>query len=55
MKKKVLVYMETDSDWDNKFMEEDILQELSWCTCSYDNVIIKIWNMEDNKNEIKSE
>lgn len=47
MKKKILVYMETDVDWDNKFIEKDIKQELSCCSCYFEDIIIKIMNIED--------
>ena len=54
MKKKILVYMETDTDWGNKFVEEDIKQELNCCSCFYENIIVNIWNIEDDENENKT-
>lgn len=52
MRKKILVYMETDTDDSDVFIEHDIKQELNCCTCFYEDIHIKIWNIEDDANEM---
>ena len=51
MRKKILVYMETDTDNTDTFIKHDIIQELSWCSCYFEDIIIKIMNIEDNEND----
>ncbi len=51
MKKKILVYMEVDTDNSDSFIKHDIEQELNCCSCFYENIVIKIMNVKDNKNE----
>ena len=53
MRKKILVYIETDTDDTDAFIEDDIKQELSCCSCFYENIYVKVWNIEDDKNDIK--
>lgn len=52
MRKKILVYMETDTDDTDTFIEHDIKQELNCCSCFYENIYVKVWNIEDNIDEI---
>ena len=51
MRKKILVYMETDTDNTDAFIKRDIIQELSCCSCYFEDIIIKIMNIEDDENE----
>lgn len=53
MKKRILICMETDTDNSDSFIEHDIKQELSCCSCFYDSIYIKILNIEDNVDENK--
>ena len=50
MKKKILVYMETDTDDTDAFIEHDIKQELNCCSCSYEDIVVKIFNLKGDKN-----
>ena len=52
MRKKILVYMETDTDNTDTFIKRDIIQELSCCSCYFENIIIKTMSVEDNENEM---
>ena len=52
MRKKILVYMETDTDNTDAFIEHDIIQELSCCSCYFEDIIVKIITVEDNENEM---
>ena len=53
MRKKILVYMETDTDWNDDFIERDIKQELNCCSCFYEDVIIKIFDIgEVDENKV---
>ena len=52
MRKKILVYIETDTDDTDVFIKRDIIQELNCCSCYFENIIIKIMNVEDNENEM---
>ena len=52
MRKKILVYMETDTDDTDAFIKHDIIQELNCCSCYFEDIIIKIITVEDNKNEM---
>lgn len=51
MKKKILVYMEVDTDDTDAFIEHDIKQELSCCSCFYENIVVKIFNLKGDKNQ----
>lgn len=51
MRKKILIYMETETDNIDTFIEQDIKQELSCCSCFYEDIYVKVWNIEDNANE----
>lgn len=53
MKKKILVYMETDSNDSDAFIKRDIKQELSCCSCFYEDIDIRIFNIEDSIDEDK--
>jgi len=53
MRKKILVYMETDTDNTDTFIKHDIIQELSCCSCYFEDIIIRIFNIEDNVDEDK--
>ena len=37
MKKKILVYMETDTNDSDAFIKQDIKQELSCCSCYFED------------------
>lgn len=52
MKKKILIYLETDADENDIFIEQDIKQELGCCSCFYENIYVTIWNIEDNADEV---
>ena len=43
--------METDTNDSDAFIKQDIKQELSCCSCYFEDIIIKIMNIEDNENE----
>lgn len=49
MRKKILVYMETDTDNTDAFIKRDIIQELSFCSCYFEDIIIKTMNVEDDE------
>ena len=49
MKKKILVYMETDTNDSDAFIKQDIVQELNCCSCCFEDIIIKIINVEIQK------
>lgn len=53
MRKKILIYMETETNNSDEFIKRDIQQELSCCSCYYEDIIIKIFNIEENANENK--
>ena len=53
MKKKILVYMETDTNDSDTFIKHDIIQELSCCSCFYEDIDIRIFNIEDSIDENK--
>lgn len=44
--------METDTDENDVFIEQDIKQELHCCSCFYEDIWIKIWNIEVNADEM---
>ena len=52
MRKKILVYMETNTDDTDTFIEHDIKQELNCCSCFYENIYVKVWNIEDDIDEM---
>ena len=51
MKKKILVYMEVDTNNSDSFIKHDIEQELNCCSCSYENIIVNVIDIEENKND----
>lgn len=54
MRKIILICMETETDESDAFIEHDIKQELSCCSCCfYEDMYIKIFNVEDIVNENK--
>ena len=52
MKKKILVYMEVDTDNSDSFIKHDIEQELNCCSCSYEYIIVNVIDIEENENEM---
>ena len=49
MRKKILVYMETDTNDSDAFIKQDIIQELNCCSCYFEDIIIKIIDVEIQK------
>ena len=47
MRKKILLYMETDTDFDDKFIKDDIEQELNCASCFYENIVVKVFDIEE--------
>lgn len=45
--------METDTDDTDIFIKQDIKQELSCCSCFYEDIDIRIFNIGDNVDENK--
>lgn len=47
--------METDTDNNSSFIEQDIKQELACCSCFYENITIQVFEMENEKDRFEKE